>query len=74
MGAAAAMALVCPLHMLHVLLHIVYNYTVRCGSCLRCVCSFDDPSAPLPQRLLQHHALYGVMRQRCQDFLDGHPQ
>ena len=36
--------------------------------------SFDDPSAPLPQRMAQHHELYDEMRQRCQDFLDGHPQ
>jgi hypothetical protein len=36
--------------------------------------SFDDPTAPLPQRLAQHHELYDEMRQRCQDFLDGHPQ
>jgi hypothetical protein len=36
--------------------------------------SFDDPSAPLPQRLAQHHELYDLLRQRCQDFLDGHPQ
>lgn len=36
--------------------------------------SFDDPSAPLPQRMAQHHELYDDMRQRCQDWLDGHPQ
>lgn len=36
--------------------------------------SFDDPTAPLPQRLAQHQELYAEMRQRCQDFLDGHPQ
>jgi hypothetical protein len=36
--------------------------------------SFDDPSAPLPQRMAQHHDLYDDMRQRCQDWLDGHPQ
>lgn len=36
--------------------------------------SFDDPAAPLPQRLAQHHELYNEMRQRCRDFLDGHPQ
>lgn len=36
--------------------------------------SFDDPAAPLPQRLAQHHELYDEMRQRCRDFLDGHPQ
>lgn len=36
--------------------------------------SFDDPSAPLPQRLAQHHELYDELKERCQDFLDGHPQ
>jgi len=36
--------------------------------------SFDDPSEPLPQRLQQHHELYDEMKQRCQDYLDGHPQ
>jgi hypothetical protein len=35
--------------------------------------SFDNPEDPLPQRLAQHHELYDTMRQRCQDFLDGHP-
>lgn len=35
--------------------------------------TFDDPSQALPQRLLEHHELYDMVRQRCQDFLDGHP-
>jgi hypothetical protein len=36
--------------------------------------SFDNPNDPLPRRLVQHHELYDTVRQRCADFLDGHPQ
>eukprot|EP00878_Enallax_costatus_P030129 GHUV01032781.1.p1 GENE.GHUV01032781.1~~GHUV01032781.1.p1 ORF type:complete len:117 (+),score=42.31 GHUV01032781.1:782-1132(+) len=35
--------------------------------------TFDDPTQALPQRLVQHHELYDLLRQRCQDYLDGHP-
>lgn len=35
--------------------------------------SFDDPAQPLPQRMVAHHSLYDMLRQRCADFLDGHP-
>lgn len=36
--------------------------------------TFDDPTQALPQRLTKHHELYDMLRQRCQDYLDGHPQ
>eukprot|EP00879_Flechtneria_rotunda_P005552 GHRR01005845.1.p2 GENE.GHRR01005845.1~~GHRR01005845.1.p2 ORF type:complete len:215 (+),score=93.26 GHRR01005845.1:1005-1649(+) len=35
--------------------------------------TFGNPSEALPKRVAEHHKLYDQMRQRCQDYLDGHP-